>query len=112
MPFALHLNLSKFTVPKVEGEKRHAVKGFALASDGKYIYMHGGFDKKGKLMSNLMKISVFNPEAVYDENIHFIDKLSDLSFERDQLASSIISNPKSITDDIWITDQNNFIFNF
>lgn len=105
LPFALHLSLSKFTVPKVEGEKRHAVRGFALATDGKNIYMHGGFDKKDKMMSNLTKISVFNPEAEYDENLHFVNQLSDLSFERDQLAQSMISNPKSITDSTWIADQ-------
>lgn len=105
MPFALHLNLSLFTVPKVEGEKKHAVRGFAMATDGKDIYMHGGFDKKGKLMSCLMKISVFNPESENDKNLNFVDQLSEASFERDNLAYQVMNNPKSVSDGTWIVDQ-------
>ena len=97
-PFALHINLSMFAVPVAEGEKKHAVSRFALATDGKDIYMHGGFDKKGNLMSDVTKICVFNPEAENDKNLNFVDNLSEISFERDQLAYQVMTNPKSISD--------------
>lgn len=97
-PFALLINRSMFTIPQIEGEKCKSVRGFALATDGKDLYLHGGFDKKGKILSNLMKIVVVDADSVNNDSMNLGGKL----FDHDKAAISMLSNPKSIVDDMWM----------
>ena len=99
IPFALRLKYSRFTVPKIEGEKCQAVRGFALMTDGNDIYLHGGFDKKGNVISNLMKIAVVDNEINENDNLNLGE-----SFEHDKLAMSVLIDPKSVNDDVWIAE--------